>query len=157
MSTKDSNSSSPAEVVASCAIPLFDGPSKQAAVLLLESCGINVVQTADGFAIRNGKRGWRTKTLEGTLREAIDAYRLEGPKSVVFVNWFRLQVASALAGTEDEKPYRDLTACYADAVDMIEIVKRKSVVEAVQMADLGTPIGPNPRTQVIQFPNREKK
>ena len=161
MSIDDRDIKAMSKELPSGAIPLFDGPSKQAAVLLLESCGINVVHSSEGFAIRRGRRGWTTKTREGNLRDAIDAYRFDGPKSVVSEFFFHLEVASALAGTDDEKPYRELAACYSDAVDMISKVKERRLREAVRCLEMydrcpETQDRHNDVKKVIQFPNRGK-
>lgn len=154
MSSKPTTPITAREVVDASPIPLFDGPSKQAAALMLESRGLSIEQGPMGFRIRKGRRGWTAKSWEPTLREAIDAYRQEGPALVVLQNRFHLKVASALAGTQDEKPYRELVACYSDAVDMLKKLELGTIERAVQVAGIGTPARTELLNKVIQFPNR---
>jgi len=160
MSSTPNTPVSAREIVEASPIPLFDGPSKQAAALMLESCGLSIQNCSHGFRIRRGKRGWTAKGWEPTLKGAIDAYRVEGPKRVLLECQFHLQIASALAGTQDEKPYRALVACYSDAVDMLEKLELEWLHEGVSLLDgvldgvLDEPSRTDSPNKVIQFPTR---
>lgn len=153
-----------AEKMNSVPVPLFDGPSKQAAVLVLESCGINVLSSPKGFRLRSGERGRITKTHRDDLREAILDFKEEGPRIKVSESYFEIEIAAALAGATDEKPYRALVACYQDAVDLIEARTVRRFRDLAEELDkgFGLPsdeplVSADLSKKVIPFPPRSEK
>lgn len=143
-------------------VPLVGGLSNQAAVLLLESCRINVVKTehpwGTGYQLRNGTRG---KVLEpnNSLVDAIRLYATRGPVAMINNYGWHLEIAALLCESKSEAPSRNLLSCLEDAMALWDQQLRSSVESLGSCLDLDeeAKIRQREANKVIPFPTPEQK
>lgn len=82
-------------------LPLFDHLGDQAAALLLESIGVVIKVTPEGYQLRSGPRGRLTKPPEPSFSEAIRNYIDQGPQRHVFCFLPELFLCCAFSLSDD--------------------------------------------------------
>ena len=129
-----------------CPLPVFDHLGDQAAALLLQSMGVVIKASPEGYQLRNGPRGRLTKPPEPELAQAILNFLDQGPQEKVSGFLPELFTCTALAMSCD--PYREVLEACQEGIEDAAILHQ--VRDRPHTDDAPAP------SKIIPFPEPKK-
>lgn len=127
-------------------LPVFDHIGDQAAALLLQSMGVVIKASSEGYQLRNGPRGRLTKPPEPELSQAILSFLEQGPHEKVSAFLPELFTCTALAMSCD--PYREVLEAVQEGIEDAAILH--------QVRDRPQTEDPPASSKIIPFPEPTK-